>query len=267
MNQTRPLLTRVDQSGSPERFGYSWAMFPDVQAEQGVLFDGWVSALPPHTWQNAYILDAGCGNGRNSFWANMRGAKYCMGIDIDGRSIGAAYNNMVLRGIGSSSLQSLYNIGAHRSFDIVMCLGVLHHLAEPSRALSEMVKVCKPGGIILLWVYGKENMGWYVKIMSLVRSGITSRLPMLCNVFIAVIAAVILKVIVQLELSSLEYFSVLRTMSFRHLVLICLDQLLPKIAFHWTGEEIKNMCSQVGLSDIKAVHVNGMSWSISCRVP
>jgi ubiquinone/menaquinone biosynthesis C-methylase UbiE len=36
------------------------------------------------------------------------------------------------------------------SFDFVMCNSVLHHLAEPGQLLSEMARLAKPGGAILL---------------------------------------------------------------------------------------------------------------------
>ena len=35
-------------------------------------------------------------------------------------------------------------------FDAVVCLHVLHHLAHPSRAVEEMVRVAKPGGCLLI---------------------------------------------------------------------------------------------------------------------
>jgi ubiquinone/menaquinone biosynthesis C-methylase UbiE len=36
------------------------------------------------------------------------------------------------------------------TFDLVMCNSVLHHLAEPQKLLSEMARLAKPGGAILL---------------------------------------------------------------------------------------------------------------------
>jgi ubiquinone/menaquinone biosynthesis C-methylase UbiE len=39
---------------------------------------------------------------------------------------------------------------AEQSFDFVMCNSVLHHLAEPERLLSEMARLTKPEGAILL---------------------------------------------------------------------------------------------------------------------
>ena len=37
-----------------------------------------------------------------------------------------------------------------KSFDFVMCNSVLHHLAEPEKLLSEMARLARPGGAILL---------------------------------------------------------------------------------------------------------------------
>jgi ubiquinone/menaquinone biosynthesis C-methylase UbiE len=37
-----------------------------------------------------------------------------------------------------------------RSFDLVVCNSVLHHIAEPQKLLAEIVRLSKPGGAILL---------------------------------------------------------------------------------------------------------------------
>ena len=36
------------------------------------------------------------------------------------------------------------------SFDIVCCRAALHHLADPQRAVAEMVRTCRPGGRVVL---------------------------------------------------------------------------------------------------------------------
>jgi len=37
-----------------------------------------------------------------------------------------------------------------RSFDAVLCRFVVHHLADPARALAELARVCRPGGRIVV---------------------------------------------------------------------------------------------------------------------
>ena len=40
-------------------------------------------------------------------------------------------------------------------FDLVLCMGVLHHLSNPSKGLQMLTKTLKDNGIIFLYLYGK----------------------------------------------------------------------------------------------------------------
>jgi SAM-dependent methyltransferase len=49
------------------------------------------------------------------------------------------------------------------SFDLVLTVAVLHHVADPAdvrRTLSEMVRVARPGGHILVWDHNPRNPYW-----------------------------------------------------------------------------------------------------------
>jgi len=52
---------------------------------------------------------------------------------------------------------------ADGSFDVVLCVAVMHHIARPDdvrRTLSEMVRVTKPSGRILVWDHNPRNPYW-----------------------------------------------------------------------------------------------------------
>lgn len=49
------------------------------------------------------------------------------------------------------------------SFDLVYCVAVMHHIAEPAavhQTLAEMVRVSTPGGRILIWDHNPRNPYW-----------------------------------------------------------------------------------------------------------
>lgn len=52
---------------------------------------------------------------------------------------------------------------ASDSFDLVMTVAVMHHIADPGdirTALAEMVRVVKPGGTLLIWDHNPRNPYW-----------------------------------------------------------------------------------------------------------
>ncbi|MFA9400906.1 MAG: class I SAM-dependent methyltransferase [Acidobacteriota bacterium] len=49
------------------------------------------------------------------------------------------------------------------SFDLTMCVAVMHHIAEPEmvrESLAEMVRVTRPGGLVLVWDHNPRNPYW-----------------------------------------------------------------------------------------------------------
>lgn len=46
-------------------------------------------------------------------------------------------------------------VGDLGKFDIILCMGVLHHLSDPSRGLQLLTEALKNDGIIFLYLYGK----------------------------------------------------------------------------------------------------------------
>src|SRR5437667_9646427 len=80
-----------DWKGFPERFGYLLERFNELSPEQERQFQLWTTHLSPqHDWKGIAFLDAGCGAGRNSYWAMSYGARSCVAIDLDDRSLQAA---------------------------------------------------------------------------------------------------------------------------------------------------------------------------------
>jgi SAM-dependent methyltransferase len=52
---------------------------------------------------------------------------------------------------------------ADDSFDLVLTVAVMHHIAEPGAVrdtLAEMVRVCRPGGRVLVWDHNPRNPYW-----------------------------------------------------------------------------------------------------------
>ena len=256
-----------ERLGSPDRFGYSWSIFRQVLPGHREQFLRWTSALPREAWRSARFLDAGCGIGRNSHWAMTEGAAGGLAIDIDERSLDAARENLARHPGIEIRHQSIYEISEENAFDIAFSIGVLHHLEDPEAATARLVRAIKPGGNVLIWVYGCENMTWFTRLFDPLRKRFLSRMPLKLVYHLSLYATVLLWFALRLGLSRIEYYRLLRTFSFAHLRAIVFDQMIPRIAHYWPREKAEQLLHGAGLDNVTLVHVNEMSWSAAGRKP
>lgn len=104
------------------------------------------------------VLDAGCGTGNTSVaLARHYPAVHFMGIDHSLSSLAQAEERASRAGVGNLSFQhgDLMNPLGVGGFDIVLCLGVLHHTADMRRVLGNLRACLNSDGQLYLWVYGK----------------------------------------------------------------------------------------------------------------
>lgn len=110
--------------------------------------------LLPHLEPDYRILDIGCGPG-----SITRGlARYVQdghvtGIDLSEQVLNQAREGVSTSGSGSNVTFELGNVldglsYPDGSFDVVYCNQTLLHIPDPVKALKEMRRVCKPGGMI-----------------------------------------------------------------------------------------------------------------------
>jgi SAM-dependent methyltransferase len=248
-------------AGSPERFGYEWHTYAEMRPEYEEQFRRWTAHLSPEDWRGKLFLDVGCGMGRNSYWPMTYGAKGGVAIDVDERSLASARRTLALYPQVEVRASSAYDIADKERFDIVFSIGVIHHLEAPEKALAAMVRAARRGGTVLIWVYGRENNGLIVHLLTPLRKLLFSRLPIAMVHHLSLYPSAALWLAVRLGLGSSEYFRLLRRLSFRHLRSIVFDQMLPKIANYWSRETVEALMRASGLADIRLAWVNQVSWS------
>ena len=109
--------------------------------------------LPKNFFDGKTVVDVGCGNGRiGRLIAPM--CKEYIGCDLS-ESVYAfpSYlntNNITLVRASGTNLPL-----EDESIDVSICWGVLHHMDEPFKGLDELMRVTKPGGEILIFIYSK----------------------------------------------------------------------------------------------------------------
>ncbi len=256
----------IDRSGSPERFGFAWDRYPELKAVHEEQFRRWTVLMPAESWRGKRFLDVGCGMGRNSFWPARYGAESGVAIDLDERSLAAARRNLDGLPVEVRRM-SAYDIAWTDEFDVVFSVGVIHHLGEPERALAQMAKAARPGGTVMIWVYGYENNAWLVRWFDPLRRALFSRMPLGLVHALSVPPTALLWLALRLGLTRIEYFRLIRAFSFSHLQSIVFDQMLPRVANYWTREQVTQLMVDAGLDDVRTAWVNEISWCATGRKP
>lgn len=192
------------------------------------------------------VMDVGCGMGRNPFHMLQAGAKHLLAVDVDEGSLSSARRN--LAGLPAEVKQcSVYDLDAAElgRFDRVTCIGVLHHLADPERALQAMWSCVEPGGDLVLWCYAKEGNELMLPFIQAFRF-VGARLPIQATHAIARATTVAVWPAFQVIPFQTEYYRHLRTLSFRNVESIIFDQMLPHIAHYWTRRDMENLLRPLG---------------------
>ncbi len=109
----------------------------------------------------ARILDAGTGTGhRLAQIARAFPSTRFTGVDLCDASLAIAKQVAEHEKIGNVSYQKanlMSDLSELGTFDLVLSIGVLHHLASPETGLGNLVRVMKPSGAIILWLYGEPG--------------------------------------------------------------------------------------------------------------
>ena len=101
------------------------------------------------------ILEAGCGTGQMSIILS-RYARQIYGIDLSKGSLIEAKQFIDSNDIKSVHLfrMNIFKLFfKENTFDVIISNGVLHHTYNPKLAFSKLVRVLKPGGIIIIGLY------------------------------------------------------------------------------------------------------------------
>jgi SAM-dependent methyltransferase len=121
---------------------------------------------PSH--QDIRILDAGCGTGVGTeYLVHLNPLAKVVGIDISSGTLQVARERCSRSKADRVEFHqmSLYDVGQlPGEFDLINCVGVLHHMEDPLRGIQNLALKLAPGGLLHVFVYGELGR-WEITLM------------------------------------------------------------------------------------------------------
>ncbi|BAT52184.1 hypothetical protein NOS3756_11170 [Nostoc sp. NIES-3756] len=118
--------------------------------------------------QDIRILDAGCGSGVGTeYLVHLNPQAQVVGIDLSAGTLAVAKERCQRSGANRVEFHhlSLYDVEQlPGEFDLINCVGVLHHLPDPIRGIQALAKKLAPGGLMHIFVYGELGR-WEIQLM------------------------------------------------------------------------------------------------------
>lgn len=170
-------LSKIDEekAATASSFGWEWQHFTQEDERYAEQMLGWLDPVKPEFFRDKVVLDGGCGKGRHTLLAASWGARDVVGIDLSD-AVESAF-------AATRSSENMHIVQADlchpplaRVFDYAFTIGVIHHLNDPEIGFRALASKLKPGGAFSVWVYGAENNGWIVRLVSPLRKRFTSRM-------------------------------------------------------------------------------------------
>jgi ubiquinone/menaquinone biosynthesis C-methylase UbiE/uncharacterized protein YbaR (Trm112 family) len=251
-----------------DSFAYEWQQFGVLREEWAKNFADYMRPHSPGSLAGADVLDVGTGSGRHSFHAAQAGA-HVVAVDL-GASIDVARRNLPHDVLTVQADAEALPFEPD-SFDIVMSIGVLHHLPDPDRALRSIARYARPAGHVHVYLYWIPERRWHRAVLALVTATrrLTVRLPhrilhVLCYPLAAVLQAGIVAPYRALRrrprgrgLASGLPLKTYADYPFSVLVNDQLDRFSAPLERRYTAQEVRDAMTAAGLEDVVVLSNSG----------
>jgi SAM-dependent methyltransferase len=254
-------------------FGEQWNHFTENTGYYGstaLLLDILGPSVTENDLQGIRVADIGSGTGRIVNMLIGAGVSHVTAVEPS-----AAFEVM-LQNTKMHSAQITYikqpgeQLPVEPKLDMVISLGVIHHIPHPVPVLQAARDALKEGGRLIIWLYGYEGNEAYLAVAKVLRA-ITKRIPHKLLLPFAKLLAFLMagygkiaKTFTALPMS--EYFAKhFNLLSFENKVLTIYDQLNPAYAKYYKKQEAYDLVAGLGFKDVQLHHRHGYSWTVSAK--
>ncbi len=255
-------------------YSIQWTRYTDNSGYYGsvaLLRDIFGPLLPVEALKGLKVCDIGSGTGRVVNMLLDAGAGSVVAIEPS-----EAYHALKMNTKSRAEKVTLiHDVGEALppggDLDLVVSFGVLDHIRDPLPTVRAGYRALKPGGRMLVWIYGYEGNRLYLFIFGPLRR-VTSILPHSLLTFLCAglcLAAETYGYACRFfPLPMRDYFAkhfmkLARDKRF----LTIYDQLKPAHAKYYREEEARELLSGAGFVNIRTYHRHGYSWTVIGEKP
>jgi SAM-dependent methyltransferase len=249
-------------------FGDQWLHYGDNDGFYGsleLLQDILGPLLPLSEIAGRRVADVGSGTGRIVRMLVAAGAGHVVAVEP---SAGVELLRENTRDLGAR-VEVVHASGEalprDRALDLVVSIGVIQFIRQPGPVLRAALDALRPGGKLVIWVYGREGQGAYLAALAALRA-VTTRLPhraldLLCRVLDRVLDFYIL-LCRWLPLPLGDYLRhTFARLSRPKRRLTLYDQLNPSYVRYYRGAEVRELLERAGFREVRLHHRRGYSWT------
>ena len=234
------------------------------------LFPEWIAPNTIETFRGKEVLDCGCGAGHHLAYVAPYAASV-HGVDLNASSSAKAHTQRFPNVTVQEADIATMDVG--KQFDVVYCIGVIHHTDDPDATFRTIVKHCKPGGRVIIWGYSHEGNFLNRTLLEWVKRKALLKLPrrvswLLAHTLTALLYVPIYSVYV-LPLRSLpfyEYFQNWRRLSYMRNFLNVFDKLNAPQTWFLKRERLESWFDSAMFQDVHISPYKGVSWRASGTV-
>ncbi len=135
---------RIEEMLRREKFGYQRIELPYGMATEGYDRRWTADQIFPDDMTGCSVLDLGCNHGYFCLEAHRRGATRVVGYDLKSNSVRKARLLASCLGVPAEfDVRDIEQSPVEERFDYVLCLNVLHHLANPVTVLNQVASITR----------------------------------------------------------------------------------------------------------------------------
>lgn len=255
-------------------FGEQWSTYTDndgadFYSDREMLSDLLGPLMDVSEITGRRVAEIGAGTGRIVSMLLDRGAAHVVAIEPSD-AVDALRDNLARRD-DSEKVTVLRvrgeQIPTDQAFDLVLSVGVLHHIPDPAPVVRAAYQALAPGGRMVAWVYGHEGNRAYLSLVGPLRQ-LTTRLPhaalsTLCHGLNLALDAYLAACKKGAPLPLASYVTnVIGRFSRQKRHRVIYDQLNPAYAKYYREAEARALLEDAGFGNVQLYHRHGYSWTV-----